>query len=251
MSALVPGTGQLFLRKRRKAIAIIIVLATVSLGFWPLRLPRSYFSLVSMIWVLLLLSLFAVYDALFTRDTSTSQRVSWWWVLAAIPLHYVGFNILFTALLFGSGFHTARNVGSSMEPTLPDGSRFVYDTAYYRSHPVRRGDVVVLRVRDRLFIKRVAAIGGDTVEGREGKILLNGEPLSEPTIWHKFPPGTYASLDTFHPVTVPPGKYFVLGDNLDMSNDSRSFGLVDANAIVGKALYSYQFAHAPLSSRLD
>jgi len=137
-----------------------------------------------------------------------------------------------------------------MAPTLLDKDRFVYDTAYYRSQPEHRGDVVIMRRRDSLFIKRIAAIGGDTIEGKQEQILLNGQPLREP-IWHKLPTRPYPSLDTFGPVTVPAGKYFVLGDNLDMSYDSRSFGLVDASAIVGKALYYYQFMSTPLSRRLD
>jgi signal peptidase I len=80
---------------------------------------------------------------------------------------------------------------------------------------------------------------------------LNGHPLSESFIWHKFPNSHNPAIDIFGPTTVPAGKYFVLGDNLDISSDSRNFGLVDANAIVGKALYSYQFMSAPLSRRLD
>lgn len=242
LSVVVPGAGQLYLGKRRKALVIFVILVVTSIGFWPLRLPRSFSSLVFLIWVLLPLSLYAVYEALLGRNVTSSGRPSKWWILPFIPLHYLGLNLLFTSLLFGSGFHTARNLGSSMDPTLANRQRFVYDTACYRSQPKRRGDIVVFHYRDSLFIKRIAGVGGDTLEGREEQILVNGQPM----------PGNSDS-SSFGPVTVAKGKYFVLGDNLDMSLDSRtpSFGLVDEDAIVGKALYSYQFTGTQLSQRLD
>jgi signal peptidase I len=252
LSAVVPGAGPLYLGKRRKAVVIFFILVAISIGFWPLRLPRSYSSLTILIWVLLTLSLYAVCEALFARDAASSGRLSRWWIFAAIPLHYLGFNLLFTSLLFGSGFHTARNLGSSMEPTLSNRERLVYDTDCYRSHPKSRGDIIIFHHADSLFIKRITAIGGDAIEGNHQRILLNGQPLGDPFISDKFSskdPDRY----TFGPVTVPRGKYFVLGDNPDMSLDSRTptFGLVDENAIVGKALYSYQFINTPLSRRLD
>jgi signal peptidase I len=242
LSVVVPGAGQLYLRKRRKALVIFVILVATSIGFWPLRLPRTYSGLLFLIWVLLSLSVYAVYEALLGRIITSSGRPSQWWILPFIPLHYVGVNLLFTSLLFGSGFHTARNVGSSMDPTLTNRQRFVYDTACYRSQPKRRGDIVVFHHRDSLFIKRIAGIGGDTIEGSEDQILVNSQPMRR-----------NSDARSFGPVTVAQGKYFVLGDNLDLSLDSRtpSFGLVDENAIVGKALYSYQFAGTRLSRRLD
>lgn len=253
LSAVVPGAGQLYLGKRRKALAIFALLIATSIGFWLLRLPRSYSNLVLLIWVLLALSMYAVYEALLGRDIVPSARLSKWWIVGAIPLHFIGSYVLFTSLFFASGFRTAMNLGSSMEPTLVNRERFIYDTAYYRSRPRRRGDVVILHYRDSLFIKRIAAVGGDTIEGRQQQILLNGQPLSASLISRKFPMGDVSEMPTFASVTVESGKYFVLGDNLDLSFDSRapSFGLVDEKAIVGKALYSYQFTGTQLSRRLD
>lgn len=238
LSAVVPGAGQFYLGKRRKAVATFAVLIAVSIGFWPFRMPRSYTNLMLLIWALILLSLYAVYEALFGRDLIPSCRPSRWWILAAIPIHYIGFTLLFTALLFGSGFHTARIVGSSMEPLLVNRDRLVYDTACYHSQPKRRGDIIVFHHRVSLFVKRIVAIGGDTVEGNEQEILLNGQPLRD-----------NSDSRRFGPVTVAPGNYFVLGDNLGMSFDSResTFGLVGDNAIVGKALYAYQITGRPLS----
>ncbi len=79
------------------------------------------------------------------------------------------------------------------------------------------------------FIKRIVAMGGDTVEGRGGILYVNGVPLEE-----RYLP-SYAVTNDFEPVTVPPGAVFVMGDNRSDSVDSRSFGAIPEGDIVGRA----------------
>ena len=152
-----------------------------------------------------------------------------------------------------------------MEPTISRDERIVADVYYYREHPERRGDVVIVRSRsddsadssnrgrDLLVVKRIVAIGGDRIEGKDQQIFLNGQIQNESFVQHKFPLGRDPQLDTFGPVVIPTGKYFVMGDSRDISLDSRtpSFGLVDAQSIVGRALYVYQFHGHPLSRELN
>lgn len=85
-------------------------------------------------------------------------------------------------------------------------------------------------------------MGGDTIEARDRQIFVNGKLLDEPFIEHIEPLGTYADMDSFGPIVVPQGKYFVMGDNRDVSLDSRTatFGMLDASAIVGRPLYVYR-----------
>jgi signal peptidase I len=151
----------------------------------------------------------------------------------------------------------AFNIPSrSMAPTLHVGDRVVVDKlAYYRAVPAR-GDVLVFEwttgaptLRDGAeleaapgpprrggrasgpFIKRVIAVGGDTVEGWNGSVYVNGRRMSEPYLRA----GTRTS--SFGPVVVPADHIFVMGDNRANSNDSRSFGPVPVRAVVGRALW--------------
>jgi len=265
LSTLLPGAGQLYLRRYKKAALLFIGLIAISLGFWPLRLPRSYPGVLFLLWMLVPLSSFAILNALMARDSPSSAKMSRWWILAGIPLSYVGVNIIFTPLLFASGFHPMKNISSSMEPTIFAGDKLVVDEHYFHHQPVRRGELVLLRRtlrgsmtssgRDEtlLLIKRVAGIAGDTVEGKDQQIFVNGEQEDEPYVQHKSSPGANPNLDNFGPVTIRADKYFVLGDNRDVSLDSRtaSFGLVDATAIIGKPLYGYRITGNPLSWQLN
>jgi len=265
LSTLLPGAGQLYLRRFKKAAFLFIALLAISLGFWPLRLPRSYPGLLLLLWALVPLSWVAILNALLARDSPSSARMSRWWILAGIPLSYIGLNLVFTPLLFAAGFHPMKNISTSMEPTIFAGDKLVVDERYFHHQPVHRGELVLLRRtlpgsdtssgRDEtlLLIKRVAGIAGDTVEGKDQQVLLNGKREDQPYARHRSAAGANPNLDTFGPVTIPQGKYFVMGDNRDYSLDSRtaSFGLVDASAIVGKPLYGYRITGNPLSWQLN
>jgi signal peptidase I len=191
-------------------------------------------------WACLLLSLFAVCDALLSRDDNSG--LSKWWLLAGIPLIYLSFNIIFTSLLVASGFRALRFPSTAMKPTLSPGDKFIYDVNYYRGQQEHRGELVVMRIEDALTVKRIAATGGDAIRAKDRQVFVNGEVQREPFIQHTLPIGNNPRLDTFGPIIVPAGKYFVLGDNRDISRDSRlpDFGLVDRQSIVGKPLYIYR-----------
>jgi signal peptidase I len=112
---------------------------------------------------------------------------------------------------------------------------------------IRRGDVVVFKYPDepeRDFIKRVVGLPGDTVELRNKKVFINGQPLDEPYV-HFLEPATEGEVTSFDvrerygPVTVPVRQYFVMGDNRDNSQDSRYWGFLPRHYIKGKALLIY------------
>ena len=123
----------------------------------------------------------------------------------------------------------------SMVPALEVEDRVLVNKLSYRLHDVHRGDIVVFErppneagaVRD--LIKRVVGRPGETVEGRDGKVFVDGRPLAEPYLVK----GTVTS--TFGPKKVPTGYVWVMGDNRGNSSDSRVFGAIPESSIVGRA----------------
>jgi signal peptidase I len=129
-----------------------------------------------------------------------------------------------------------RVEGQSMEPNLHSDQRLVVEKVTYRFHGPQRYDIVVLKLPnqgDELLIKRVIGLPGETVEIRGGQVFVNGEPLDEPLVDEETLPGRNGQ------VTVPPLHVYVLGDNRNHSNDSRSFGPIPIENIVGRAWLSY------------
>lgn len=112
----------------------------------------------------------------------------------------------------------------------------VVEKLSYRFHGPQRFDVVVLKVASQaneLLIKRVIGLPGETVEIKDGRVYVDGSPLEEPFVRGETRPGRHGR------VVVPPLHVYVMGDNRDHSNDSRSFGPVPIDDIVGRAWVSY------------
>lgn len=145
----------------------------------------------------------------------------------------------------------------SMEDTLAIGdhllvSKFIYgsklpfsDNRVLAIRNPRRGDVIVFEYPEdpsKDFIKRVVGTPGDVIEGKDKKVFVNGKQYQNPHEIHKekeIIPKEMNPRDTFGPVTVPAGSYFVMGDNRDRSYDSRFWGFVSMDKIKGLAFIKY------------
>jgi len=134
----------------------------------------------------------------------------------------------------------------SMEDTLLVGDHFLACRFYYRFTDPRPGDVVVFQYpldTDRDFVKRIVAVGGQTIEIRDKQVLVDGVPARRPREAKHIDSRVYrqgmSTRDNFGPLTVPQGYVFVLGDNRDNSRDSRYWGFLDQRLIKGKAFLLY------------
>lgn len=127
--------------------------------------------------------------------------------------------------------------GSSMQPQFYNGEYLIIDEISYRSKLPERGDVIVFRYpkdRSQFYIKRVIGLPGETVEVKDGKVVIFNKEnpwgliLDEPYL----KPGEITRGDIY--LKVDDNSYFVLGDNRQASSDSRVWGLVDKKFMIGK-----------------
>jgi signal peptidase I len=146
-------------------------------------------------------------------------------------------TVLLTAAIFlivNAATGRFRIEGDSMEPNLHNGEYVLIDKISYLLHPPERGDVVVFTPpnNERDYIKRVIGLPGDTVEVKGGQVYVNGVKLDEPYLQQVILRDESARV-------VEQGRYFVLGDNRNNSSDSRSFGTITPQSIVGRAWLVY------------
>jgi len=143
----------------------------------------------------------------------------------------------------------------SMVDTLEIGDRVLVNRVAYHLREVRRGDIVVFRYpknRDVVFIKRVVGLPGDRLQAKDGKLYVNGQPQDEPYV-HKTngvtdptnPSGVISGTTMSPPwglageYTVPAASYFAMGDNRTDSDDSRVWGPVPEDDLIGEAFFIY------------
>ncbi|MHB1296266.1 MAG: signal peptidase I [Anaerolineae bacterium] len=125
--------------------------------------------------------------------------------------------------------------GESMSPNLHEDQRVIVDLVTYRFREPQRGEVIVLDLPARdsdPLIKRVVGLPGDTVEIKNNAVYVNGALYDEPYL-------AQTTTGVMEPRVVPEAHVFVLGDNRCCSNDSRFFGMVPYEDIIGRAGFRY------------
>lgn len=132
--------------------------------------------------------------------------------------------------------------GNSMFPNFHDGEYILTDKVSYRLGLPQRGDVIVFKAprnEEVDYIKRIIALPGEEVKVENGKVFIDNKELPETYLPADFStlPGTFMTEGFIN--KVPLEAYFVLGDNRDHSSDSREWGFVKRNEIVGKAFFRY------------
>ena len=162
------------------------------------------------------------------QSTGVRSLVEWAAVIAGALLVAVLIRTLF--------LQTFWIPSASMNSTLKTNDRVLVNKLSYKVHDVHRGDVVVFKrppkeanteIKD--LIKRVIGLPGESVQGRDCKVAVDGKELTEPYV------DAGKCTSDFGPITVPAGQVWVMGDNRPDSQDSRFFGAINQNLIVGRA----------------
>lgn len=183
------------------------------------------------------------YPAALSQETDaaeeTPERWRKQWKIVYDAVATLETAVIILILLFSLVLRPAAVIGNSMLPNFSGGDRVacVHSFSGYE-----RGDVIIISHatrKDESIIKRVIAVGGDTVDidFYKGTVSVNGQVLDEPYV--NTP--TNLSYDMTFPVTVPEGKLFVLGDNRNGSLDSRStdIGFINENKVLGKVVFRF------------
>lgn len=167
-----------------------------------------------------------------TGNTKIKELLSWLLTILAAAAIAIAFRAF-----------VAENVivvGSSMEDTLSTGQRLIIYKLGYMTHTPLRGDIIVLDSSSIMntsdaevdYVKRIIALPGEEINIRGGNVYINGEILDEPYVM-----GTTYPNGTVFPMTIPEGTYFVMGDNRQVSYDSRQIGVVEIRKIKGEAIF--------------
>lgn len=171
-------------------------------------------------------------DANIDTNEAVDEKIHW----GRFALDIIETLVLAVVLFLGINAISARVRvdGFSMQPTLDDGEFVLVNKMSYRFGEVSRGDIIVFHFPlnpEEELIKRVIGLPGDRVLVRNNLVYVNGQLLNEPYIAQ---PPLYTGE-----WTVADGQIFVLGDNRNNSNDSKDWGLLPAENVVGKAAVIY------------
>ena len=169
-------------------------------------------------------------------DVAESQPFTareWWQGLLREVLE-TAIITLFIFFVVQMGVQNYKVLGSSMEPSLHQGQYLLVNKIEYRLHSPARGDVIVFHYPNNPsddYVKRVIGLPGERIEVKDGQVFVDGVQLDEPYLRVK--------TTTSYNGVVPEDTVFVMGDNRGNSSDSRSWGALPQEYIVGRAVLCY------------
>jgi len=162
------------------------------------------------------------------------KREIWEWV-EAFAIAFIIAMVLRTFVV-----QAFKIPSGSMRPTLVEGDRIFANKFIYRFNDPKRGDIVIFKYPEdpkKDFVKRLVGLPGDIVEIKDGRLVVNGGVLDEPSVFREnryYNKGEYG--EPGRAIEVPEGSYYMLGDNSMNSRDSRYWGFVKRKMILGRAI---------------
>ncbi len=241
------GLGQLYNGRPAKAIAVNLCWTAFFLASGLTDLISTFAGAMAELLVTGAIYLYAAADALWDARYPVPRRLQWyqrWYVYAAVFALQLSPDCLPSTGIFTNplSYRAYRIEGLSMFPTLTENETVVM-RAFGPQNPPRRGEPVILAFPGdppEDFLKRVIALPGERIEIRNKTVFLNGIRLNEPYVRHEDGfslPAAVSPRDNLGPQTIPPGCFFVMGDNRDRSYDSRHFQCVEGSRFKGRPLY--------------
>jgi len=246
LSMFCPGLGQIYCGRAGRGLIIfgmMMLFGPMAVGLSLLATSTSCLVLFGVcLLVLLILSVWSAADAKrialsLSGQSYMLQDYNRPAVYILLPLTSVPFAVGLALLIKVNLVEAFVIPTSSMSPTLIPGDRILANKIGITTRTFSRGEVIVFRNpenRRQSFVKRIVGLPGDTVEITERELLINGESQ------HRRPENSSESQPPkTSKQTVPAGSYFVLGDNRDLSHDSRNFGFLSHGEITGVVTYLY------------
>ncbi len=251
LSLMIPGVGQLYNARFKRAAMFYGVYAVLAVALFTGLLGRTFLALaVVVVAILAFRGGAAVLAAIEPGVTGSETRrwfSTWYGSVAVLAVLFLGQTFVLAQVQRLKTFYIPS---SAMEATIQPGDRLVAALDAFTDRDPQRGELVLFDSPEQpgtTLLKRVVAIGGDTVAIRGKQLIIGGVPAVEPWVVHQddrvFPPSDpptrQSRRDNLEPFEIPAGHIFVLGDNRDFSYDSRYYGLVPRSALKGAPLYLY------------
>ena len=261
LTVLTPGLGHIYIGQARRGITlfILVIIADTLLMVAMMGVLARFWMFAVSVGLLLGLWLYIMLDAILRahrmREYPHEGHHRWTTYAGAFVVACIVFAgpCIYAIHAKTSGQLLWLNaVNTSMEPTLRLGEYFLADATYYRSRDPSRGEVTVYthpKQPQLHYIKRIVAVGGDRIELKGGRAIVNGMAIPEPYVDVGPPEGRFADMLERR---VPPGHVYVLGDNRAHSVDSRDMvahGPVPVTNLIGRVTDIAISRHLPRIGR--
>jgi signal peptidase I len=239
-----PGLGHLYCGRPVRAVLFLgLILAIIFSAFVFYQLTYLFWASAAFLLGGIFIYIAALADAINVAMRSKVYKMRWFNRWHRYLLYYACSVFLISILTIDirENFIQAYRISSNaMEQTFLIGDYFFVDRKIYKTQQPSRGDIAVFVFpgdTSKLFTKRIVGLPGDVVEIKEKVLYVNGKKVEEPYAVHV--DNEIKPHDNFGPVTVPPGHFFTLGDNRDRSYDSRYWGFVSREHLLGKARHIF------------